>query len=153
MDKQIAIFILKSIDYEYTDKRLEKWYGHRAPYYKAALWNPTHLWSRLWKDYGEEIKFMDPIGIGANLSYHLAAFAEGICSLFIILGLYTRIAAIILLINFIVIFTFHAFIIGDGFSVLELRYFYLFTILALFFSGPGKYSLDHMLLKSNKNKK
>lgn len=102
---------------------------------------------------GEEIKFMDPIGIGANLSYHLAAFAEGICSLFIILGLYTRIAAIILLINFIVIFTFHAFIIGDGFSVLELRYFYLFTILALFFSGPGKYSLDHMLLKSNKNKK
>jgi len=97
---------------------------------------------------GDEIQFMDPIGIGATLSFYLAALAESICALLIILGLYTRIASIILLINFAVIFIFHAFMVGDGFSILELRYFYLFTILALFFSGPGKYSLDHKLMKS-----
>jgi len=96
---------------------------------------------------GEEIQFMDPIGIGANLSFYLAAFAEFICSLFLIVGLFSRIATLILVINFFVIFIFHAFIVGDDFSILEMRYLYLFTFIALFFTGPGKFSLDNSLLR------
>lgn len=96
---------------------------------------------------GEEIQFMDPIGIGAILSFYLAAFAEFICALFLIMGLFSRIATLILVINFIVIFIFHAFIVGDDFSILELRYLYLFTFIALFFTGPGKFSLDYSLFK------
>lgn len=94
---------------------------------------------------GHEIQFMDPIGIGAKLSFYLAAFAEGICTIFLILGLFSRVAAFILALNFVVIFCFHAFIAGDGFTVLEPRLFYLFSFIALIFTGPGEISLDYLL--------
>ena len=94
---------------------------------------------------GEEIKFMDPIGIGAHLSFYLAAFAEGICAILLILGLFERFAAAVLVINFLVIFIFHAFMVGDGFMILEPRFFYLFSFVALFLTGPGRISLDHLL--------
>lgn len=94
---------------------------------------------------GDEIQFMDPIGIGVHSSYYLAAFAEGICSILLILGLFARIASFILTINFMIVLIFHAFMIGDGFAVLELRFFYLFGFLALTLTGPGKISLDYLL--------
>lgn len=99
---------------------------------------------------GQEIQFMDPIGIGANTSYYMAAFAEGICAILLILGLFTRIATLILSINFLVIFIFHAFIAGDGFAVLELRFFYLFAFIGLTLTGPGRFSLDYQLFHRNK---
>ena len=94
---------------------------------------------------GHEVKFFDPIGIGANLSFYLAAFAEGICSVFLILGLFSRVAAFILAVNFIVVFSFHAFIAHDAFTVLELRFLYLFSFIAFIFTGPGRISLDYVL--------
>jgi putative oxidoreductase len=100
---------------------------------------------------GQEIQFFDPIGIGTKLSFHLAAFAEGICSIFLILGLFSRVAAFILTLNFIVVFSFHAFIAHDAFSVLELRFFYLFAFIAFIFTGPGRISLDYLLF-NKKNK-
>lgn len=100
---------------------------------------------------GQEIKFMDPIGIGASTSYHLAAFAEGVCAILLILGLFSRAATLILSVNFIVIFIFHAFIVGDGFSILELRFLYLFSFIALTLTGPGRFSLDYLLFH-RKNK-
>lgn len=93
---------------------------------------------------GQEIQFMDPIGIGASTSYHMAAFAEGICAILLILGLFSRIASLILSINFLVIFIFHAFIAGDDFAVLELRFFYLFSFIGITLTGPGRYSLDYL---------
>jgi putative oxidoreductase len=93
---------------------------------------------------GQEIQFMDPIGIGAGTSYHLAAFAEGVCAILLILGLFSRIATLILSINFLVIFIFHAFMVGDGFAVLELRFFYLFAFIGLTLTGPGRFSLDYL---------
>lgn len=99
---------------------------------------------------GGEIQFIDPIGIGAATSYYMAAFAEGICAILLILGLFSRIATLILSINFIVVFIFHAFIVGDGFDILELRFFYLFSFIALTLTGPGRYSLDHLLFSRSK---
>lgn len=93
---------------------------------------------------GQEIQFMDPIGIGAGTSFHLAAFAEGVCAILLILGLFSRIASLILSINFLVIFIFHAFIAGDGFAVLELRFFYLFAFIGITLTGPGRFSLDYL---------
>ena len=98
---------------------------------------------------GQDIQFMDPIGIGASTSYYMAAFAEGVCAALLILGLFSRIATLILSINFLVIFIFHAFMIGDGFDVLELRFFYLFSFIALTLTGPGKLSLDYLLFRRN----
>lgn len=96
---------------------------------------------------GQEIQFMDPIGIGANTSFYMAAFAEGVCAILLILGLFSRITTLILSVNFLVIFIFHAFMLGDGFAILELRFFYLFTFIALTFTGPGKLSLDYLLIR------
>ncbi len=96
---------------------------------------------------GQEIQFMNPIGIGPKLSFYLATLAEGIFSILLLLGLFTRLSALILTMNFIVIFIFHAFMIGDGFVILEPRFFYLFTFVALIFMGGGKFSLDYLLFK------
>jgi len=94
---------------------------------------------------GQEIQFMDPIGIGANTSYYMAGFAEGVCALLLIVGLFSRPATLILAINFLVIFIFHAFMNKDGFQVLELRFIYLFSFIALTLTGPGRFSLDYLL--------
>jgi len=99
---------------------------------------------------GQEIHFRDPIGLGATASYYMAAFAEGICAILLILGLFSRVATLILSINFIVIFILHAFVVGDGFDILELRFFYLFSFVALTLTGPGRYSLDHLLFSRSK---
>lgn len=98
---------------------------------------------------GQEIQFMDPIGIGANLSFYMAAFAEGICTILLILGLFSRFASLVLAVNFIVIFIFHAFILKDGFGVLELRFLYLLPFIALTFTGAGRYSFDSIFFKNN----
>lgn len=99
---------------------------------------------------GQEIQFMDPIGIGATLSFYMAAFAEGICAILLILGLLSRFASLVLTVNFIVIFIFHAFIIQDGFEILELRFLYLLPFIALTFTGAGRFSLDNYLFKKAK---
>ncbi len=99
---------------------------------------------------GKEIQFMDPIGLGAVPSFYMVAFAEGICAILLILGLFSRFAALVLSVNFLVVFIFHAFISGDGFDILELRFFYLFAFIALTLTGPGRYSLDHMLFRRQK---
>lgn len=94
---------------------------------------------------GQEPQFFDAIGIGANLSFYLAAFAEGICAILLILGLFTRPAAIILTINFLVIVYFHSMVAKDGFPILETRFMYLLSFVVLIFTGPGRISLDYKL--------
>ena len=96
---------------------------------------------------GQEINFFDPIGIGANPSFYLAAFAEGICAILLMLGLFTRYAAIVLAINFLVIFKVH---FKDGYEALELISLYLFTFIAIVFAGGGKYSLDNLLFNKKR---
>lgn len=95
---------------------------------------------------GQEPQFFDPIGIGANTSFYLAAFAEGICAILILLGAFTRVAAFALIINFLVITYVHS---GDGFGMLEMRFMYLFTFVALLIAGAGKFSVDSILAKRN----
>ncbi|HNL83273.1 MAG TPA: DoxX family protein, partial [Chitinophagaceae bacterium] len=76
------------------------------------------------------------------LSFYLVAFAEGICALLIILGLYTRLAALVLAFNFIVILIVHS---ADNFIDIEHIYLYLFSYLTLIFTGSGKLGLDNYL--------
>lgn len=96
---------------------------------------------------GQEIKFMNPIGIGATPSFYLAAFAEGICAILLVIGLFSRFSSLILSINFLVIFIVHAFIAGDGFAILELRFLFLVSFISLTLLGPGRLSLDYLLFK------
>ena len=104
-----------------------------------------HGWSKL-TSFGEYFhSFDDPLGVGPEISYILTVVAELLCSLLIILGLFTRIAVIPLAITIIVA----AFVIlkNESWNVKEFALLYLIPYITIFIAGPGKYSLDDYLLK------
>src|SRR5688572_33127163 len=69
--------------------------------------------------------FADPIGLGKTLSLTLTVGAEFFCSIFIILGLFTRIALIPLIFSMsVIIFVVHA---DDPWKDKELALFYLLS--------------------------
>jgi putative oxidoreductase len=86
--------------------------------------------------------FSDPLHIGSRQSLALAALAEGICSLLLILGLGTRWVALIIAIDvgvaFSMIHKFHLLGEHNG----ELAWLYLGAMLALVIAGGGRFSLD-----------
>jgi putative oxidoreductase len=88
-------------------------------------------------------RFPDPFGLGGTTSLVLAIFAEAICSLLLILGLWTRLA----LIPLIVTMSTAAFIIhaADPFGKKEMALLYLIGYITLFFAGPGKYAVDQKI--------
>lgn len=101
---------------------------------------------------GGEIQFGDPIGVGVATSFYLTVFAEFFCSVFLLLGFATRLAAVPLIITMLVaVFIVHA---ADGFDKKELGLHYLLVYVFLFVAGPGKYSIDQLIsrrLHSRKN--
>ena len=91
----------------------------------------------------------DPFHVGTTVSYALTVFAELFCSVFIVLGLFTRIALVPLIICLVVIvFNVHG---GDPLEDKEHGLLYLLIYLSLFLTGPGKYSLDSLIEKRWKN--
>ena len=90
-------------------------------------------------------KFMNFMGMGSTMSLALVAFAEFFCSLFLVIGLFTRLAAIPLIIaTCVMIFKAHnADIFGEG----EHAALYLTGYLVLLFVGPGRVSVDSMIGK------
>jgi putative oxidoreductase len=106
----------------------------------------THGWPKL-ANYSERLeKFRDPIGLGSEVSLTLIVFAEFFCSIFVILGFYTRIALIPLIIGMSVI----AFVVhgNDPFGDKEKALLFLSIFVVLFLTGPGKISFDNRLRKS-----
>lgn len=96
----------------------------------------------------EEIAFADPIGLGETVSFTFAVFAEFVCSVLIIFGFGTRLAAIPLIITMAVA----ALIVHmpDGFGRQELPLLYMFGFILLMLTGAGKYSVDHFLMLKKK---
>ncbi len=86
--------------------------------------------------------FMNFLGLGSTISLALVVFAEFFCSLFIILGLFTRAATIPLIITMlVVIFKVNN---SDVFLKNENAPLYLLGFLILLLLGPGKISVDSM---------
>lgn len=89
--------------------------------------------------------FFDPFGLGSRVSLILAIGAEVGCSLLLIVGLATRLAAIPLAFTMIVAhFLFHA---EDAWKDKELSAVYLSVYIALILTGPGRFSLDHLIMR------
>ncbi|RYY41336.1 MAG: DoxX family protein [Chitinophagaceae bacterium] len=87
--------------------------------------------------------FPDPFGVGTTTSLALTVFAEFFCSAFLILGLFTRLAAIPLIIAMsVALFKAHN---GDFTGKGELAALFLGVYLAILVIGPGKASLDRFL--------
>jgi putative oxidoreductase len=94
---------------------------------------------------GGEIQFYDFLGLGSTVSLVLTVFAEFVCSIFIILGLFTRVAAGFLLFTMIIAgFVVHG---SDPFDKRELSLLYLSIYLIIISVGAGKFSVDHMIEK------
>jgi len=94
---------------------------------------------------GEEIKFMDFMGMGPVVSLALAVFAEFLCSILIALGAATRLASVPLIITMCTAaFVAHA---DDPFGTKEKPLLFLVVFIFLLITGAGKYSVDSLLSK------
>lgn len=92
-------------------------------------------------------KWLDPIGIGAANSLYLAAFAEFACSIFVILGLFTRTSSVLLSITmFVAAFV---FLKDAAWADRELAAVFLFGFIALAVLGGGDYSLSNLIFGTN----
>lgn len=94
---------------------------------------------------GQPVEFASVMGMSQQSSMALAMFAEFICAIMVMIGLFTRLAALPIIITMLVI-VFH--IHGEGtLSQKELPYMYLITYTFIFFSGAGKHSFDNIIYK------
>jgi putative oxidoreductase len=92
---------------------------------------------------GEEIRFPSVFGLGAEASMGLAVFSEVVCAILIILGLFTRLAAIPLI--FTMLYALLVIHIDDPIKKMESAILFLVPFIILFWQGGGKYSVDEFI--------
>ena len=104
----------------------------------------THGWQKL-SNFAEMAEtFPDPLAMGSQLSLILAIGAELGCSILLILGAATRLAVLPLAFTmFVALFFVHG---GDQWKKQELAACYLAVYISILFLGPGKFSIDHLVL-------
>lgn len=114
-----------------------------------------HGWGKL-KGFPENHEsFSDPLGVGPSLSMALAVFAEFFCGIFLALGFATRFAAF----NLWFTMTVAAFVIHgsdpffrasptQGFKEFAMLYWFAFLLIML--AGPGRFSIDRLIMKKMK---
>lgn len=108
----------------------------------------NHGVPKLMKLLDGDFQFGDPIGLGAKTSLILGVFAEFLCSILLALGLFTRFTLIPLTIMMsVAVFIVHQ---DDPWSRKEGALLFLLPYLALFLLGSGRYSLDALLFKRNR---
>jgi putative oxidoreductase len=92
-----------------------------------------------------EPQFINLMGIGTTTSLALCIFGEFFCSLFLILGLFTRLASIpLIIVTLVIIFKASD---GNPFGKAELPTLFLVGYIVLLLVGPGKVSVDSMIGK------
>lgn len=92
-----------------------------------------------------KIEFFDFLGLGPMISLILTVIAEFVCSILLILGLFTRVALGFLIFTMIIAgFVVHG---ADPFEKKELSMIYLSVYLLLIAFGAGKISVDCMIEK------
>ncbi len=136
---------------------LKKWIAWMAPVHPtglsiglltlrlgAGLTMLSHGWGKLTNFSKMSGSFPDPLGLGSStMSLALATFAEFGCSILIVLGLATRLAAIPLVTTMAVaFFIIHA---DDPWQVKEMAFVYLVVFGSLAIIGAGRFSLDAIL--------
>jgi putative oxidoreductase len=94
--------------------------------------------------------FPDPLHIGHPVSLALVLIAEVIGSVFLILGLMTRLAALLLVIDLFVAFLMVHQTALSGSNSGELAFIYLSGFFALLIAGGGMISMDMVVFGRNK---
>jgi putative oxidoreductase len=108
-------------------------------------WGKVMDWSSLFD------RFPDPIGLGSGVTLGLVIFAEVVCAVLIMTGLFTRLATIPLIIDMAVAF----FIVhnGEAWVQREPSLLFLIPFVTLLITGPGWYSLDNIRKRFRKSRK
>jgi putative oxidoreductase len=101
-----------------------------------------HGWSKLTGYSAMGPGFSDPWGLGGPTTLALVIVAEVGCALLVVLGLFTRLAALVCAINMA-----GAFYYGHGARLTgeangEMAFLYLLGFLAILFAGPGRFAID-----------
>ena len=101
----------------------------------------NHGWPKLQKLMaGGEIKFMNFLGLGETTTLYLVVFAEFVCAFLVVIGAFTRLALIPLIITMLVaVFMVHW---ADPFGDKESAIIYLMAYICLLIAGAGWYSVD-----------
>lgn len=92
------------------------------------------------------VNFYDPLHIGHRNSLILVILAELFCSIFLVLGLFTRIAAFIIVVNLSVaiLLLYHQ---KQPLKTIDLGAIYLVSVFTIMIVGPGRVSVDAMMGK------
>ena len=109
----------------------------------TALLMFTHGWPKLTHYAALSRTFSDPLHVGSRISLLMVLFGELVCSLFLLIGLFTRLAVIVIILEMVVILALvfpHA-----GIGKQELVWLYLIIGCTILFCGPGRISVDGMI--------
>lgn len=102
-----------------------------------------HGWGKLAGFSGLADRFPDPLGVGSNVTLVLAVLAEVVCSLLLVLGLGTRVAAILPLVSMLVAaLVVHS---GDPWAKKELALLFAIPYLTLLLAGGGRFALERVV--------
>jgi putative oxidoreductase len=106
-----------------------------------------HGWGKLTGFNTMSENFMNFLGIGSKASLALAIFGEFFCSILLVLGLFTRFAALGGAITMsVAFFVVHQAALSGPRSG-EMAFIYLAVYVALLLAGGGRFSLDAMWLE------
>jgi putative oxidoreductase len=107
----------------------------------------AHGWGKLAKFSEMAPTFPDPLHVGHTTSLVLATLGEALCTALLVLGLFTRPAAMGAVVTMGVAFLLvhGGKFVGEGNG--ELSFVYLVGFLTIFLAGPGRFSLDSKFVK------
>ena len=92
---------------------------------------------------GELRAFPDPLGIGHAPSFVMALGAEAVCSLFVAVGLTTRLASLPIVLTMLMVLVLGS--LGYEGADVQSALLYGLPYIVLVCTGPGRWSLDHLL--------
>ena len=99
-----------------------------------------HGYKKLLKFSSLKDKFYNFLGMGSTASLSMTIFAEFFCGLFILIGLFTRLTVIpLIVVMAVALFKIHH---SDFFGEGEMAALYLTAYLIIMIVGPGKISVD-----------
>lgn len=99
--------------------------------------------------------FLDPVGIGPLPTLFIALIADGICSLLIVAGLFTRWATLYSFCNLCVAWSIphHFALLGHNpiSAAGEAIFLYMAVCITLFVAGAGRFSLDSFIERTGQD--
>jgi putative oxidoreductase len=109
----------------------------------AGVLMMAHGYNKLIRFNEMKTKFMNFLGLGSTLTLSLVIFAEFFCAMFLVIGLFSRLVVIPLIINMsVALMVAHN---GDVFGEGEKAAVFLTCFITLLLCGPGKISVDGMI--------